>query len=115
MNTKLQSEPLSELWVQIGYLANHSLKTLERHKPFEVMSVSSTEVRIYVYSSLKQRSVKRAEIEGAYQELVEAGRLTTSDIRERHSKSSSTYVAAILASLPGVWYRTGPIRLYLNK
>jgi hypothetical protein len=102
------------LWVQIGYLAGHSHKTLDRHKPFEVTSVSSTDVRIYIYSSLRKRTIKRAEIEGAYKELEEKGKLTTSDIRKRHSKASPTYIAAILAALPGVWYRTGPIRLYLE-
>jgi hypothetical protein len=102
------------VWEQIDYLSGQSLKTLERHKPFEVTEVTPEDIQIFVYSNLKKRRIKRLEIEGAWEELREEGLISSSDIRQRHSKNNSTYVAAILASLPGVTHQIKPIRLSVS-
>jgi hypothetical protein len=102
------------IWDQIDYLGGQTLKTLEQHKPFEVMEVTASDIQIYIYSTLKKHRIKRVEIEGAWQELQEEGAITSSDIKNRYSKNSPAYIAAILASLPGVTHRIKPIQLFVN-
>lgn len=101
------------VWQQIDYLAGRTLKTLERHKPFEVIEVTSSDLQIYVYSSLRKLRIQRVEIEGAWQELQEKGTISSSDIKSRYSKNYPAYIAAILASMPGVTHRIKPIRLFV--
>ena len=102
------------VWQQVEYLKGHSLKTLEQHKPFELMEVTSDDLQIFVYSNLRKRRIKRLEIEGAWQELLGEGSITSSDIKKRHSKNNATYISAIIAALPGVTHQVKPIRLSIS-
>lgn len=101
-------------WEQIDFLTGQTLKTLEQHKPFEVMEITSSDIQIFIYSSLRKRRIKRDEIEGSWEELLKKGIITTSEIKSKYPKTSPAYVAAILASLPGVTYRIKPIRLFIS-
>lgn len=103
------------VWEQIDYLTGQTLKTLERHKPFEVMEVTSSDIQIYIYSTLRKQRIKRVEIEGAWQELQKEGFITSSGIKSRYSKNNPAYIAAILASVPGVTHRIKPIQLFVSS
>ena len=101
------------VWERLDYLSGQTLKTLESQEPFEVIEVSATGVRIFIYSSLKKRGIYRDEIEGAWRELQTKGVITYSDIG-RYSKANSDYVAAIIASVPGVSYQIDPLQLSIS-
>lgn len=110
------SSPLEHVmgvWEQLDYLTGQTLKTLESQEPFEVIGVSATGVQIYIYSSLKKRGIYRDEIEGAWRDLQKEGTLTSSDIA-KHTKGNSVFIAAILASVPGVTFRIDPILLSIS-
>jgi hypothetical protein len=102
---------LMDCWSQIRALEGKSLRTLDRHKPFEVVAVTEKQVALKV-STGKVRPVRREEIEGAFRGLILTGEISRSEIRKRHSQWNPAYVAAILAELDGVTYQLGPIRLF---
>ncbi|MBC8263122.1 MAG: hypothetical protein H8E47_03250 [Anaerolineales bacterium] len=103
-----------DFWSQVRALEGKSLRTLDRHKLFEVVTVADTQVVLKV-STGKIRPVRREEIEGAFRELALTGEISRSDIRERHSDWNPAYVAAILAELAGVTCRVRPIRLFYRS
>lgn len=90
-----------DCWSQVRALEGRPLRTLDRHKPFEVVAVAENQVALKV-STGKIRTVRHKEIEGAFRELTLTGKISQSEIHERHSRWNPAYVAAILAELEGV-------------
>ncbi len=99
--------PQSELHKLIG----HTLHTLDRNQPFTIQNLAPGQIKIIVGSTGNSRSIPLAQIEAAWQELVEAGELSRATIRAKFSSFNPAYVAAILAVLPGVTYENKPITL----
>jgi hypothetical protein len=104
-----------DIWVTIEDLEGLTLKTLDRKKPFRILSVDDSGIMILVTQTNKSRFISRSEIEGAFNELWLAGALSRADVRDRHSEANPAYVAAILADLPGVRYKLKPIRLFYER
>jgi restriction system protein len=101
----------SELWQQISTGIPCQLQTLGEGSPFEIVSVSPRMVRL-VTSTGETRTLQRKELEEAWNRLVACGQLPRTVIRDEISKFSSSFVVAILAALPGVESKSGPIRLF---
>jgi hypothetical protein len=97
-------------------LAGRTLHTLSQHRRFDVLSVDMYEVEIYVHSKAKKRRVPLTEIEPAWRTLRKRGELSRAEIEEHWSPRNPAYVAAMLAALPGITYRSKPIiRLYCRE
>jgi hypothetical protein len=108
MNEPLQkTDPLLREMVQ--QLVGKELYTLDQHKPFTVDAVKNDGVSITTSTGTFRR-IRWQEIEGAWNALVQGGKITCKEIAE-HSPRSIAFVAAILASLPDVKYELHPIRL----
>jgi hypothetical protein len=99
-----------DCWSQVRALEGDTLHTLHRNRPFEIIAVDGSQVLIKL-STGKARPVRRQEIEGTFDELVQVGGIDLKAIGERHSPRSTAYVAAILARLDGVRYQLKPVRL----
>ncbi len=100
-----------ELWKEIEKLKGETLQTLRDGKRFDVLDVNVEVVIIRPHASMKERPVKRSEIEGAFKELSALGHISRAKIEERHSPRNPAYVASILSTLPGVKYTLSPIIL----
>jgi hypothetical protein len=98
-------------WTEIRNLKGHTLKTLDRRKPFQVVEVTEHNVIVVPIETGKERPVPREGIEKAYRQLIVKGSLTRSDIMKEYSPFNPAYVAALLAELPGVQHSLRPIVL----
>jgi hypothetical protein len=78
------------------------------------VAVNDSEVIIKPHASNKERTIRRKEIEGAYQELMGTKEITRSDVRTKFSEFNPAYVVAILAALPGIEAHLSPIRLQMK-
>lgn len=108
--------PEEAIWSEIGKLVGRELKTLDKGKPFKILEVDNSKVEIFITHTGKSRKIQRSEIQGSWNRLIQKGELSLSDIRqEGYSEYSPTYVATILAALPGVTYVTNPIRLSYHR
>lgn len=97
-----------------GQLKGHTLETLGRAKPFTVVVVNERSIVVRPHSTNQDRPIRRIEIESALGELQQCGELSLVNIRKNHhSEVNPAYVAALLATLPGVSKITNPIRLRL--
>lgn len=101
-----------DIWPAIEGLKGKTLRTLDRNNPFDVVDVTDQTIVVCPHASGRERTIRRKEVEPAYQELRTRGVVERADIRERHSEFKPAYVVAILASLPGVRYSVKPIRLH---
>ncbi len=102
----------ADCWQEVRKLQGQTLKTLNLGREFDILQVTDSKVEIFIHSSENPRTIRREEIEGACRELRIQGEITRTEIQQHHSSNNPAYVAAILASLPGVGYSQGPIRLY---
>lgn len=102
------------MWRNIRKLQGHTLQTLDRRKPFDVTRVTDSHVIVRPHVHNLERPIKREVFEGAWKELQRQGKLSFVDIKRKYSDYNPTYVSAILATFPGVAYRTRPIRLLYN-
>jgi hypothetical protein len=100
------------IWPEIEKLQGKTLNTLDSKKPFDVVYVGEQRVIVRPHVRKVERPIRRECIEGAYSELRLNGEISRCDIRDRYTNFNPAYVAAILASLPGVTYLLKPIRLY---
>ena len=101
----------TDCWPNVVGLKGRTLRTLAQNKPFDILELSDHELIIRVGSSGRLRKIRRREIEGAYQELLQRGEISARDIQKRHAPRNSAFVSAILAELPGVDHQVKPIRL----
>ena len=101
-----------EFWRRIAFEIPRKLHTLDEEKPFEITSVTHETIELTV-STGQPRSIPRGEVEQAWNELTQTGRID----RERVTKFANfnvAYVLAILARLPGVSYLLKPLRLMMG-
>jgi len=101
-----------DCWQEVKKLQGQTLKTLDQRKSFDILGATYSCVEIFLHSKKSYRKIYRQEIEGACDELKTRREITRSEIEERHSPRNPAYVAAILATLPGVGYSLNPIRLF---
>ena len=99
-------------WEMVEEQVGKELHTLHENNPFTVDEVRERQVKITVGTTENVRNIQRKEIEPAWEYLVEDGSVSRAEIRQQFSSFSPAYVAAILAALPGVTYKTEPIRLF---
>ena len=103
-------------WKTFGQLKGRTLKTLGRAEPFTIVAVNDQSIVVRPHSTNKERRVSRDEIESAFGELEQRGEMPFSNIRaNKHSEANPAYVAALLATLPGVTTSTNPIRLRFKR
>jgi hypothetical protein len=100
-----------DTWSQISRLRGTTLKTLDQKHPFDIVEVTPEAVTVRPHATDKERAIRRAEIEPAFQELVTKGVLTRTEIHKQYSEFNPAYVAAILAALPDVQHSVRPIEL----
>jgi hypothetical protein len=104
-----------QVWKEIQALQGHTLRTLDKRKPFDIVSVTENTVLVIPHSTGKERPLPRTGIENAYRRLLAIGRLTLAEIEKEYAPYNPVYVAAILAELPGVKYKLNPIVLLVAK
>ncbi len=103
------------IWGEIRKLEGQTLRTLDRGKRFDVVSVTENTVTVMPHETHEQRPIDREMLEDAYRFLEVTGQITRTDIRAEYSEFNSAYVAAILAEMPGVKYSVAPIRLRFHR
>ncbi len=103
-----------DLWQELYSLEGQTIKTLDFHRAFNVVSVEPKKVVVMIQRSGKKRSIPTGEIERAFQALVCEGHLSRVAIQERFSPRCPAYVAAILSRLPGVSFTLRPVRLWYH-
>jgi hypothetical protein len=100
------------IWSEIKKLKGTTLRTLDQNKPFDIVEVTDQNVIVKPHARGIERTVEREAIEDAFGELALRGEIARTDIQDKYSNFNPAYVAAILASLPGVTVLRKPIRLY---
>lgn len=93
---------------ELEKLTGKTLATLDRHKRFDVLSVTPKQIMLYIHATSKERKVRWEEIEPAWELLQREGQLTRITIRDQFSEANPAYVAALLAALPSVTHRNTP-------
>lgn len=99
----------SVFWQQIATEIPRKLQTLDEQRPFEITSVTHEAIELVV-STGNVRSIPRAEVERAWNELNQRGWLDRERVAE-FANFNVAYVMAILAQLSGVSYKLRPLRL----
>jgi hypothetical protein len=100
-----------QFWPSICLLDGRELRTLERGRPFEVVSVDDVGVVLSPVVSGKLRTIQRETLEEVFCALVDRRELTGVAIAEEFSPFNAVYVAALLAALPDVAPCIRPTRL----
>ncbi|MHB8777257.1 MAG: hypothetical protein ACYC6R_05775 [Anaerolineales bacterium] len=103
------------IWIEIEKLKGQTLRTLDQHKPFEIIEVDSNELVILPRSTKISRPIRREGIETAYRHLITTGQLTIKEIEEEYTPRSQVYTATILAGLASVHHSLRPIRLWITR
>lgn len=98
-----------EFWKMLSGLQGKVLKTLAQNKQFTVVHISQNNVVIIPHQSNKPRPIYMKEIEGSYRKMIVIGQITRIEIEAQFSPRNPAYVAAILATLPGVKVHRKPI------
>jgi hypothetical protein len=101
------------IWIEIKKLKGQTLRTLDQHKPFDVVDVSDHAVIVCPHKNEIERQIPQKTIEDAYRRLIVDGEITRTEISSEFSEFNPAYVVAILAALPNVKYSIRPIRLWV--
>lgn len=104
-----------DLLVEIEKRCGQTLRTLARHRSFELVAVGSKGLEIRVARSGKTRTIPRKELEAAYEALARAGRISAGEIRQMCSEYNPAYIAAVLAQMPEVTFTLNPIVLWYRS
>lgn len=99
---------------KLAWLKGMTLSTLAQGKKFEVLDVDENKILIAPQSTEYERSIRKVRLEWAWNELVRKGELSQQEVFEEGSVNSA-YIIALLAKMPGVTYKTKPVRLYYQK
>ncbi len=91
-----------EFWENISQLDGYELKTLDRGRPFDVVTVDEAGVVLSPAASGKPRVIQRDTLERAFDALVDRRELTGVTIAEEFSPFNAVYIAALFAALPDV-------------
>jgi hypothetical protein len=106
---------IETLLQELKKLEGKTLYTLAQNKEFNVVKVSNKEVVLTV-STGKSRPIPFWKFQKARDHLEEYKKLTLVEIRELEiSDFNPTYIAAVLAGIPGVSVSRKPISLYLKE
>jgi hypothetical protein len=97
------------------WLRGKTLHTLGAGKPFIVKSVDENSMVVIPRSSGRERTLRRSEIESAFNELWVSRELTLKSIREQHSELNPSYIVSLLAQLPAVDFVCRPIKLFWKE
>jgi len=103
------------IWEEIEKLNGQTLRTLDQRRPFDILSIDSTELVILPRSTKIERPIRREGIEAAYRHLIVTGQLTVKEIEEEFTPRSQVYTAAILAELPDIHHSLRPIRIWITR
>ncbi len=104
---------IMDLTVELRNLQGKRLATLYQNKPFEIAQVSGSQIVLKTQTE-QQCAITLKEITRAWNRLQKNKKLTSSEVRDLGgSESNTAYVVAIIASLPGVKHKLGPIVLTL--
>lgn len=95
-------------------LIGKKLYTLDQKKPFEVIN-SDYETTIIRTSTGVEREIAITSIHAAWEDLENSGKLSRTRIQGQYSNFSPAYIAAILATFPGVHHSTEPIILFYRR
>jgi len=111
------SEDEAAVWKAIETLQGRTLYTLAQHKPFTVARVTADVIELKAGPEGERRAITRSEALAVWQALTQEGELPMAAMTERKLLKflNESYMAAILAALPGVTYRTQPVRLFYRK
>jgi len=96
---------------QLAWLKGMTLSTLAQGKKFEVLDVDESKILIAPQSTKYERSIRKVRLEWAWDELKRKCELTQQEVFDDGSVNSA-YVVALLAKMPGVTYKTKPVRLF---
>jgi hypothetical protein len=108
---KVNGNENMDLAVELRNLQGKRLATLYQNKPFEITQVSNIQI-ILKTSKEAQHPIPLKEITQAWNHLQKHKKATSSEVRDLGgSEANHAYVVAILASLPGVKHKLGPIVL----
>jgi very-short-patch-repair endonuclease len=97
-------------WHLFEALQGKDVTTLAWTRPFQVVSVTPTSIRVFLRETKGVRYVQRVEMEKTLAALNEKGSLTIEEVRYLAPKTSS-YVAALVARVPGVTWDGAKRRL----
>jgi hypothetical protein len=103
------------LWQEIRKLEGKTLKTLDRKRPFDIITIDDTQIIVQPHVRNLPRPIKREAIEGAWRDLIRQKEISMTEIKSRYSDWSPVYVTAVLAELPNVEYQIRPIRLFYKE
>jgi hypothetical protein len=91
-------------------LVGQRLKTLAEVHPFEIDRVDSDEL-VLTISTGSERTITRIALLRAWARIVAGDEITRADLDEIEERQG-TYMAAIMAKIPGVEFAYDPLRLY---
>ncbi len=107
-----------EIWSKIQKLQGKTLHTLERRKPFTILSVDDDQAELRIDSTGGRALVRRYALEPIWETLRREKSVV---VREQAQRSdlpgtvwTATYVAAMLTQIDRVSYMVRPLRLYLE-
>jgi hypothetical protein len=103
------------IWGEVEKLKGQTLRTLDQHKPFDIVDVTEHAVIVCPHKSDAERKISRDEIENAAKRLLAVGQLTRTEVHAEFSEFNPAYVAAILAELPNVKHSIRPIKLWITN
>ncbi len=104
-----------DIWAEVRKREGQTLRTLDRRKPFSVVSVGEAALVVRPMSTGKERAIPRKHVEAAMRQLQAAGELDAWEIDMDYAPRNAIYVAAIFATLPGVEYSLRPIYLWTTE
>ncbi len=99
-------------WEQIEALVGQRLKTLAEVNAFEIDRVDSDEL-VLTISTGSERRITRKALMRAWARIVAGDEITRAHLDELEERQG-TYMAAILAKLPGVGFAYDPLRIYAS-
>lgn len=100
---------------EIEKRCGQTLRTLARHRTFELVAVGPKGLEIRIARSNKARTIPRRELEAAYEALARAGRISGGEIRQMCAGYNPAYIAAVLAQMPEVTFTLHPIVLWYRS
>lgn len=103
------------IWNVLQSMRGKYLLTLGQKKKFQIASIEPYEVIIRPIKQRKPRLLSRECVQEAWKHLIFHREISLEEIKNKYSRFSAPYLAAILATMPDVSYSTNPIVLKINR
>jgi hypothetical protein len=114
-STKIEIEDVSNIFQRsIKQLIGKQLHTLDQKSPFVVIHVDDTTTVINTSTGTEWK-IDNYRIKNAWEELINSGILSRTEIQTKFSEFNPAYIAAILSEFPGVIYSEKPIILKFRQ